>query len=457
MKTLVVTAIAGVLLTAAVLGMHSTSDRVTRPGSTVSVVDALAGPTAGFTQAVAPRAFRFPADHGPHPGFRSEWWYYTGNLATAAGRRFGYQLTIFRIGLAAGAPRRASAWATDSAWMAHFALTDVAGDRFVATSRLARGALGLAGAAAAPFHVWVEDWAIRGLAPDVEHPPMRLVAAAGDIAIDLELTAGKPPVFHGDRGLSRKGSAPGNASYYYSLTRLGTRGHVRVGGTRVDVTGTSWMDREWSTSALETGQVGWDWFALTLDDGRELMFYRLRRADGSADPFSAGTLVAADGKTTPLGPADVTLDAIAHWTSPHDGTRYPSRWRLHVPAHAVQLEISPRVADQEWTEPVRYWEGAVDVRGTAGSRAITGDGYVELVGYAPATRAPRVRRLVEPHDQGPALPDRRRAQIARRPQQQRRGHRTAMSVRRQTASGVSVCAATVSMHVRLIPSRSCWR
>jgi predicted secreted hydrolase len=256
----------------------------------------------------------------------------------------------------------------------------------------------LAGAVATPFQVWLEDWSIRGVTADAEHPTMRLVAAAGDVAIDLTLDTMKPAVLHGDRGLSRKGAAPGNASYYYSLTRLGTHGHVRVGDLRLDVTGTSWMDREWSTSSLEPGQIGWDWFALALDDGRELMFYRLRRADGSHDPFSAGTLVAADGTTTPLAAADVRLDAIAHWTSPRDGTRYPSRWRLDAPSHALRLEISPRVADQEWTEPVRYWEGAVEARGTAGGRPVAGDGYVELVGYASATRAPsstsprRIRR-----------------------------------------------------------------
>jgi predicted secreted hydrolase len=269
--------------------------------------------------------------------------------------------------------------------MAHFALTDVANGTFTASSRLGRGALGLAGATAQPFRVWLDDWSARGAASAGAHPPMQLTASDGDVAIDLTVTTRKPPVLHGERGLSRKGRGEGNASYYYSLTRLATDGHVRIGDARVGVTGTSWMDREWSTSALESGQVGWDWFAIALDDGRELMLYRLRRADGSIDPFSAGTLVGQDGSAVRLTPTDVTVDVLEHWTS-RSGVRYPSRWRLTLPAHALTLDVAPRVADQEWIEPVRYWEGAVEVRGTVASRALTGQGYVELVGYAPSAR-----------------------------------------------------------------------
>jgi predicted secreted hydrolase len=215
---------------------------------------------------------------------------------------------------------------------------------------------------------------------------MHLVASDASVAIDLTLTPAKPVVLQGDRGFSQKGRGEGNASYYYALTRLATAGHVRVDDAQLAVSGTSWMDREWSTSALEAGQVGWDWFALTLHDGRELMVYRLRRADGAVDPFSAGTLVAQDGSAIRLGPDDVTIDVLGRWASPRDRVSYPSRWRLTVPAHAITLEIAPRLADQEWTEPVRYWEGAVDVRGTARSQTISGEGYVELVGYAPSSR-----------------------------------------------------------------------
>lgn len=379
----------GVALVLGVLGVGAmaavrlfTGDRAaTRP--TVAVVDALSTADTGFARAHAPRPLAFPDDHGSHPEFRTEWWYYTGNLSAADGRRYGYQLTFFRIGLAATRTPRGSRWAAHDAWMAHFAVTDVSAGRFHARHRLARGALDLAGAAARPFRVWLEDWSAA--ATDPAASSMRLVARDGDVALELDLRATKPPALQGDRGWSRKGAEPGNASYYYSLTRLDTRGHVSVGAERVAVAGTSWMDREWSTSALGAGQVGWDWFALQLDDGRDVMIYRLRRADGSADPFSAGSLVAADGTTTRLGAGDVGVEVLDWWTSSRTKVRYPARWRLSIPREDVTLEIAPRIAEQEWTEPVRYWEGAVAVRGTARTRPVAGEGYVELVGYGDAT------------------------------------------------------------------------
>jgi predicted secreted hydrolase len=345
--------------------------------ATVSVREALANDRAGFAQALAPRRLSFPSDHGPHPDFRTEWWYYTGNLTTAAGRHFGFQLTFFRIALAPGAVVRASAWATRQLYFAHFAVTDTAGVRFHAFSRSSREALGLAGASASPFRVWIEDWSAEG-----DGSSARLRASHGDVALDLELSAAKPVVAQGDRGLSRKGPEPGNASFYYSFTRMPARGVVRLGRETLEVSGEAWMDREWSTSALAPGVQGWDWFALQLDDGRELMFYLLRRRDGAIDPFSAGTLVAADGTVRALEPGDVRVETLAHWTSPRSGVRYPARWRLSVPSAALQLELSPRLADQELIVGTRYWEGAVAVAGSAAGGPIVGQGYVELVGYA---------------------------------------------------------------------------
>jgi len=345
--------------------------------ATVAVREALASPDAGFTRALAPRPFLFPADHGPHPDFRTEWWYYTGNVSTATGRRFGFQLTFFRIALAPDSIVRASAWATRQLYVAHFAVSDVAGRRFHAFSRSSREALGLAGASASPFRVWLDDWSAEG-----DGSSARLRASDGDVAIDLEVSAAKPAVPQGDRGLSRKGAEPGNASFYYSFTRMPTRGVVRVGRETLEVTGQAWMDREWSTSALGSDVEGWDWFALQLDDGRELMFYLLRRRDGAIDPFSAGTLVAADGATRPLEPGDVRIETLAHWTSPRSHVRYPARWRLSVPSADLRLEIEPRLADQELIVGTRYWEGAVAVSGSAAARPVAGQGYVELVGYA---------------------------------------------------------------------------
>ncbi|HEY7521432.1 MAG TPA: lipocalin-like domain-containing protein [Methylomirabilota bacterium] len=370
-------AIGAVALLVAAAGLLALWPRPRAPiQAAVSVRAALADERAGFARAAAPRPFDFPADHGPHPDFRTEWWYYTGNLRAAGGRHVGFQLTFFRVALAPTEASRTSAWATRQLYFAHFAVTDTANGRFHAFSRTARGALGVAGAAAAPFRVWVEDWSAEGSGASP-----RLHAREGDVAIDLELSATKPAVLQGERGLSRKGPEPGNASYYYSFTRMPARGVVRLGAEALTVTGEAWMDREWSTSGLGADLQGWDWFALQLDDGRELMFYRLRRRDGTLDRFSAGTLVAPDGTARPLAEGDVTVETLAHWTSPRSGVRYPARWRLAVPSAELRLTLEPHVADQELRVNTRYWEGAVAVTGTAGAWSIKGHGYVELVGY----------------------------------------------------------------------------
>src|SRR5688572_25402060 len=344
--------------------------------ATVAVREALAEERAGFARALAPRPLVFPEDHGPHPDFRTEWWYYTGNLTTSTGRHLGFQLTFFRVALAPAAEPRASAWATRQLYVAHFAVTDTAARRFHAGGRAGRGALELAGAQAAPFHVSVEAWSAAG-----DGASTRRRAIDGDVALDLNVAAGKPVVLQGDRGLSRKGAEPGNASLYYSFTRMPARGVIRLGAETLEVTGEAWMDREWSTSALGTGVEGWDWFALQLDDRRELMVYLLRRRDGAIDPFSAGTLVAVDGTARQLDAGDVRIETVAHWTSPRSGVRYPARWRLSVRSADLRLDIEPRLADQELIVGTRYWEGAVAVAGVAAGRPIAGQGYVELVGY----------------------------------------------------------------------------
>jgi predicted secreted hydrolase len=334
----------------------------------------------GFARALEPRSFSFPADHGQHPEFRTEWWYFTGNLQGKEGRPFGYQLTFFRIGLAPWGVERPSAWGADQIYMAHFALTDVAGQEFHYYERFSRAALDLAGTIDVPLRVWLEDWSAEGLSA-APIPPFRLRAAEAEIAIDLILESRKPVVLQGDRGLSQKSGEPGNASYYYSLTHLESRGEIRIGGENFTVAGLSWLDREWSTSALGPDQVGWDWFSLQLDDGRELMYYQLRRQDGSVDPWSSGTLVALDGTTQPLAREDIHIEVLDIWESPRGGG-YPSQWRLSIPAEDLELEIIPLLADQELQTIIRYWEGAVAVRGTAAGMAVTGHGYVELTGYA---------------------------------------------------------------------------
>jgi predicted secreted hydrolase len=343
----------------------------------LSLAQALAtGDTSGYVRVMGPRPFRFPEDHGPHPGYRVEWWYFTGNLAAADGRRFGFQLTFFRSAQTAVQAARTSAWAATDVWMAHFALTDVAGRRFHAVERLARGAAGLAGAQARPLRVWIEDWDVSSAAPGAAFP-VRLRAASEDVAVDLILESGKPVTAQGDAGFSAKGPEPGNASLYYSLTRMPARGTLTIAGEQLAVSGAAWMDREWSTSALGTHVVGWDWLALQLDDGRDVMLYRLRRDDGTADPFSAGTLVEADGRAIRLAVHDFVLEPQGEWRSPIDGTAYPAAWRVQVPAHALDLTVTPVLPEQELNLTVRYWEGAVDVAGT-----IRGRGYLEMTGYS---------------------------------------------------------------------------
>ena len=349
----------------------------------LSLSQALGGELAGFARADRPRVFRFPDDHGPHPAYRTEWWYYTGNLESAAGRHFGFQLTFFRTALKAPTDRieRTSAWGTQDVYMAHFALSDVAAQRFHAFQRLSRAALGLAGASAAPFRVWLEDWSVTGETATEQPVSMQLSAEEQDVALDLRLRSEKPIVLHGRNGLSQKGAAAGQASYYYSLTRLRSDGVIRLGDEEFQVQGLSWMDREWSTSVLSEALQGWDWFAIQLTDGQELIVYQIRQQSGDIHPLSSGTLVAADGTPQALTSADFQIEVLRTWRSPADGTVYPAKWRLRIPGEAIELTITPYMADQEMHTLIRYWEGAVRAQGTAQGRSLAGDGYVELTGY----------------------------------------------------------------------------
>jgi predicted secreted hydrolase len=372
----------GLIVALLAWGVYTLS-RPQRPASfnaRLSVAEALSGDDSSrYARAFEPRPFSFPADHGPHPEFKTEWWYYTGNLQTAGGRRFGFQLTFFRSALAPGTVKRASAWAATHVFLAHFALTDVGSQRFHVFERFSRAAQHLAGAQAQPFRVWLEDWSAEGAGSEVL--PMRLRATEDGVAIDFTLHSAKAPVLQGDRGLSQKGPEPGNASYYYSLTRMPTAGTIQIGDERFNVQGLSWMDREWSTSALSRDQVGWDWFALQLADGREIMFYQLRQRDGRADPFSKGSLVNADGTARGLTRDAFLVDVLDHWQSPRSGARYPSRWRIRIPTEQIELDVIPHLADQELDVSIRYWEGAVRINGTANGQPVSGHGYVELTGY----------------------------------------------------------------------------
>ena len=323
---------------------------------------------------------QFPRDHGSHPEYRIEWWYYTGNLDAANGRRFGYQVTFFRIGVDL-APTNPSRWAVRDLHMAHLAVTDVSAEQHLTAERFDRGGVGWAGARQGTLDVWNGDWRA-----DVDGETHRLQAVDGSFGVDLRLEPGKSPTAHGDAGLSRKGAEPGNASHYYSLTRMPTTGQLRLGDDRLDVTGTSWMDHEFGTTFLEPGQVGWDWFSLQLDDGTDLMIYKFRRGDGQPDAFSSGTWVDPDGTTDGLDHDQVVLVPGRRWTSPSSDASYPVDWQIQVPSRQATLTVDALVDAQELdtanSTGVTYWEGAVAVSGRIGEREVSGRGYLEMTGYS---------------------------------------------------------------------------
>ncbi len=341
---------------------------------------ALPAAQGNFARADAPRRLTFPQDMGPHPDFQTEWWYYTGNLSTSSGRQFGFELTFFRRALASPdeLARRSSDWATSQVYLAHFTLTDAAAGQFHAFERYERGAAGLAGAQAQPYQVWLQDWSVSQTAPNQYH----LQASQAGLQLDLHLDDQKGPILEGDQGLSQKGPQAGNASYYYSQTHLVTGGTITVNGEAFPVSGLSWMDHEFSTSALGPNQVGWDWFSVQLDDGSELMLYNIRQKDGRADPYSNGTLIRPDGTTRQLKAGDFKIQVNRTWKSPHSGGTYPASWTVTIPSENLTLQIKPLIPDQELNLSIIYWEGAVLISGEKNGLSINGKGYVELTGYA---------------------------------------------------------------------------
>lgn len=332
---------------------------------------------SGFARAIEPWDWQFPRDHGPHPRFQTEWWYYTGNLATEDGRRFGFQFTIFRRALSAQANASASEFRANDIYMAHFTLSDIEAGQFYHDVRYARGGAGLAGATSAPrYRVWLEDW--QAIAEDDEAMLTRLTAASDDYAIDLRLQQVKAPALQGDGGLSQKSGEIGNASYYYSLSRLATSGRLKVNGQQFSVAGNTWMDHEFSTSALGDNAQGWDWFGLIFDDGSELMAGQIRLLDGGVEAAFGGLLIYADGDTRLLGAEDIRISPKATWRSPHSGGEYPAAWLIAIRGpDGFAIEVQPLLADQELHGAgIVYWEGAVQASGEK-----SGYGYAELTGY----------------------------------------------------------------------------
>ncbi len=335
-----------------------------------------------WRQALPGYVFQFPRDHASHPDFRIEWWYYTGNVETVDGRRFGYQVTFFRVGVDP-APANPSRWAVRDIFMTHVAVSDPAGRRYRYAERLSRSGPGLAGARTDRYEVWNEDWSAR-----LDENGRHVLRTSGHAAaVDLILDEGEPPVVNGTNGISQKGSQPGNASHYYSVMRMPTRGTLTIEGERHSVRGVSWMDHEFGTSFLEPDQQGWDWFSIQLDDGHELMLYQLRRGDGSRDPRSSGTLVSPDGRVTHLADGDFTLARTGpSFHSRVSQARYPVAWQVSVPSHGLDLTVTTPLEDQELhtaaSTGVTYWEGLIDITGTVRGRRATGRGYLEMTGYA---------------------------------------------------------------------------
>lgn len=367
-----------VVIVLAALAVAWLVQRSSAPVSRATPLDTtalLADAPEAFARVIGPEALEFPADHAAHPGYRSEWWYFTGNLTAEDGRRFGMQFTLFRFGLSADEQARPldSVFAADAVWMAHLAVSDIEAGRFLHRERFARGTLDLAGATADEW--WLRDWVVKRT-----ETGWRLQADAGEFGVDLALDAVKPVVLQGDAGYSRKGPEPGNASRYYTLPRLAAHGSVSVANTTHSVDGTAWLDREWGSSQLGAGIEGWDWFALQLNDGRDLMLYRLRTEDGTASPYSAGALIGPGGQARMLDLEAFSLEPVRTWRDT-EGASWPVAWRVRVPSANLDLLVRAAFDEQQWRTGVRYWEGAVDIVDPESSQ-LQGYGYLELSGYA---------------------------------------------------------------------------
>jgi predicted secreted hydrolase len=341
---------------------------------------ALPSHAAQYRSALPGYHFTFPHDHFSHSDFQTEWWYYTGNLKSSSGHRFGFELTFFRQAVNRD-PAKSAAWDVRDLYLAHLALSDLDEQRFYHAERTNRSGPGIAGASETAGRIWNGNWQIHWTGDDQE-----LQAVCGSFSLHFALHSEKPPVIHGEDGVSQKAAGRGRASHYVSLTRLATKGFIELGGKNFEVIGLSWMDHEFFTHPLEAGQVGWDWFSIQLEDGTELMLFRMRRRDGSIDPYSAGTFVDAASRTTHLRAGDFTMQPQGKtWASPATGAVYPIQWRITIPKLGIELEATALLPSQEFAEKSKrtpsYWEGAVILAGLRGNQALGGAGYLEMTGY----------------------------------------------------------------------------
>ena len=324
--------------------------------------------------------YEFPRDHGAHTDFKTEWWYFTGNLESQDGEDFGYQLTFFRQGIIEpGREIPASNFLQRDMKFAHFAVSDISSKKFHHSQKLARGAFGEAGFEEGDRLAWIDRWSCQRIGPHDFH----LLASYGDVSVDLTLRSQRDPVIHGKNGVSQKSEGEGRASHYYSLTRMATTGTVQIGKKIHSVSGLTWFDHEWATNQLAANQSGWDWFSLQLEDGSDLMLFQIRTKEGGRDPYSSGTFVSQTGESQKIRLADFDLAPVDWWTSPHTKARYPVAWKISIPSRKLDLTVRARFQDQELaSQPFSYWEGAVSAEGTCHGQPVKGKGYLEMTGYS---------------------------------------------------------------------------
>lgn len=345
------------------------------------LLPAVTGNAADYQRALPGYQYQFPRDNFSHPDFQTEWWYYTGNVTSSTGRRFGFELTFFRQGISLQPDP--SPWYVHDLYMAHFALSDLTGRHYNHADRINRAGPGIAGVDVAQQVVWNGNWRVH-----IGEHSQQLQASTKDFGVDLGLIPAKPVIIQGRDGISQKAAGVGHASHYVSLTRLLTTGSIRLNGAHYRVTGTSWMDHEFFTGSMAPDEIGWDWVGFQFDNSTELMLYRMRHKDGTVDPFSSGSYVDASGRSTFLSSADFSMQPDGDlWTSPQTKGRYPLRWQISVPRFGLQCTVTTPLRNQELTSNFgpTYWEGAVDVAGKQSGALLHGVGYLEMTGYAPGT------------------------------------------------------------------------